>query len=877
MKKILQQLICISLLIFPIYGQTIDLFIEDTNSSTTMDKYNPTIENYLEIGTKLRLLHDTEEFIFSITSIDRQSKNRYIYYASSGKNTLKISRYNTSLQGILKVNNKTFHLNVSQTGEVNFEKNDEDNTSQYGKDFIIDEKMHDSMMSAFKSMSIKSEDDNKEYTYTILVAYTDELISKYNNNIDDINNYIATLISDTNQGYQNSNVKLKAKLVYSYYLEGHTQKPSIYKELSYFGTSNDDIVTELRNIRDEYSADIVIILGPKYSGICGVANLDAVAENAVAIVGSSTTCTNRYTFGHEIGHLFGLSHNYENASINAPYNFGYGYCHNGEWQTIMSYNCAEWVHISSRLNFYSNPNINYEGHSMGSDSLEFNAKVLKIRAPIVSQFRNETTYEVTIPKNFTYTALGSSQVSLAWDYNSTTIDYFKLYKDSQLIATLEKDKRIYTVENLSPLQNYVFSLVAENDGNQSNTAYLKIKTKIANNAPATPSNFKFEFLDDDEKIRLTWQDNSDNETHFELYDRGNLIQTIDKNIESIDFKTKGILGEGHLFFLKAVNTNGSSDKVGLNFSLDSLLQEVRVKNPTVEPINETTAKVTWEARYTKGVLASQVNYHYSVMVDDKVACWYQKETTCILNNLEKNKEYEIKIAVHYKTSSGGSGMASYYSLNYLNGKISIITSPSNNEPVYDDETLILKWQNHGAAKLRVYITAIVNGKYQTIKSTYVGGNTTSLDFKLPSGFTAAYVYLHSYVRNNQTSYLNYEGMSQITLYPKISSLESPTNLKAINVTARTATLTWNDNSTNEQGFKLSKGWHDNSTNEQTFVYSTWGFSANTTTHTFIGLTPNTKYTVHIRAYNEQGVSKADTIIFKTNSKKQHGNSSLTNI
>ena len=84
-------------------------------------------------------------------------------------------------------------------------------------------------------------------------------------------------------------------------------------------------------------------------------------DNGYTISVTKKSCaTGYYSFGHEIGHNFGATHNPE-VSTNAE--FSYGHAHLIEqgiastgYRTILGYYAAGHA---ERVNYYSNPSVNF--------------------------------------------------------------------------------------------------------------------------------------------------------------------------------------------------------------------------------------------------------------------------------------------------------------------------------------------------------------------------------------------------------------------------------------------------------------------------------------------------------------------------------------
>lgn len=148
------------------------------------------------------------------------------------------------------------------------------------------------------------------------------------------------------------------------------------------------------NKRDALGADIVVFLtGDDYMNYgSGGDTIDIFGSSgtltlndtfAYVIVETGTSTTSRYTFAHEIAHIFGCRYNF--SSDNTP-----GIMHAYKFKTA----CREKhtiMHVVSdttpRILHYSNPNVTYAGKSTGTNYREYNAEQLRSTSCIVAAFR----------------------------------------------------------------------------------------------------------------------------------------------------------------------------------------------------------------------------------------------------------------------------------------------------------------------------------------------------------------------------------------------------------------------------------------------------------------------------------------------------------
>lgn len=215
--------------------------------------------------------------------------------------------------------------------------------------------------------------------YTALVAYTPAAKTE----AGAIDPLIQLAIDETNQGYLNSGVNTKIKLVHKYETS-YTESNDMALDRDRFRIANDGHMDEVHNLRNQYAADVALLI-TKSGNYCGIAAaILAAQDTAFAVVGQNCA-TGYYSFAHEIGHLQGARHNPE-ADPSTPFAYGHGYYYEpGQWRTIMAYQCPAGC---DRKNYWSNPIVNFGGVAMGTAATHHNARVLSETACQVANFRS---------------------------------------------------------------------------------------------------------------------------------------------------------------------------------------------------------------------------------------------------------------------------------------------------------------------------------------------------------------------------------------------------------------------------------------------------------------------------------------------------------
>jgi hypothetical protein len=204
--------------------------------------------------------------------------------------------------------------------------------------------------------------------------------------IGDVGGFVNLAIAESNQGFVNSGVFVKYQLA-GWYLTNYVTA-GFNTDLDRFSGTSDGYLDNFHSIRDDIGADlnVLIISDTTY---CGMGYLNADASKAFSAVYHGCA-TGNYTFAHETGHNFGAHHDPANGS-NPDYAYGYGYQYPaGGWRTLMAYACTPPA-TCSKVNYWSNPNITYQGVPMGAVGKNDNHRLLNERRAVVAAFRGDAS------------------------------------------------------------------------------------------------------------------------------------------------------------------------------------------------------------------------------------------------------------------------------------------------------------------------------------------------------------------------------------------------------------------------------------------------------------------------------------------------------
>ena len=224
---------------------------------------------------------------------------------------------------------------------------------------------------------------------------------------------VNNLVEVTNQAYANSKLAARVRLAHAMPVNyaDTTSNESALKTLTGQGVTVDPALVPLRQARDQYRGDLVVLLRdfrtPENDG-CGIAWLltgfgpgaEAYGYSVVADGsdldeedGKTYGCREE-TFAHELGHNMGQVHNTEDARNQGAHPYSYGYRHpaTDAFYTVMAYRIPDSRQFAIRYFAnpavgYQNPGSLYHGAPTGVAGSSDNVASMRLTLPAVSQFR----------------------------------------------------------------------------------------------------------------------------------------------------------------------------------------------------------------------------------------------------------------------------------------------------------------------------------------------------------------------------------------------------------------------------------------------------------------------------------------------------------
>ena len=223
----------------------------------------------------------------------------------------------------------------------------------------------------------------------IMVVYT-QLASSEDASIEDT---IILAEIETNDSYKNSGIGARVRIVHTEEVD-YEEASDIFGSRNELQDPNDGILDHVHDLRDLHRADVVGLVVGNAVSHCGVAyimeNPDVNFAPFGFFVVRRSCATGYYSFGHELGHLLSARHDkFVDATEDTPFSFNHGHlAPSCEVRTAMGYQhgCSAEGADCTRKPFYSNPNVEYAGCTLGAEDSN-NALTINSTAPIVATFR----------------------------------------------------------------------------------------------------------------------------------------------------------------------------------------------------------------------------------------------------------------------------------------------------------------------------------------------------------------------------------------------------------------------------------------------------------------------------------------------------------
>lgn len=231
----------------------------------------------------------------------------------------------------------------------------------------------------------------------LLVVYTQAAVNTAGS-VATMEAKIVSAVAAANAAYESSSINVRLNLVGLSQI-AYSETGDMATSLTRLRLASDGHMDGVHALRNQVGADLVSLVTNE-SNYCGIAYVmtsvsPSFAASAFSVV--TQTCFSNQTLAHEIGHNQGNAHDRPNGGASAyAYSFGYRTCDGGaptngqKFRTVMGYPCAG----VPRVNYFSNPDVLYNGAPMGVDyeaspaTSADNARSMNNTAATIAAFRS---------------------------------------------------------------------------------------------------------------------------------------------------------------------------------------------------------------------------------------------------------------------------------------------------------------------------------------------------------------------------------------------------------------------------------------------------------------------------------------------------------
>lgn len=254
----------------------------------------------------------------------------------------------------------------------------------------------------------------------IIVMYTNTTAA----NMADPIGFINSCIDATNTAYNNSGINFNVELAVAKKV-AYTESLNSSTDKTRFRNTSDGFIDEVHDLRAYFDADMCVLITENLqSNVCGEAYTVANSPYADAFCVVTRGCSvGNLSFPHELGHLYGCRHDTYVDNSTTPYAYGHGYVYfTGRWRTVMAYNnfCSDNGANCTRLQYFSNPAVNYLGNATGVSGISDNESATEASRANISSLE-ATTINKVFPNAYTFNSGEQSDViAISSVTNSTT-------------------------------------------------------------------------------------------------------------------------------------------------------------------------------------------------------------------------------------------------------------------------------------------------------------------------------------------------------------------------------------------------------------------------------------------------------------------------
>jgi hypothetical protein len=460
------------------------------------------------------------------------------------------------------------------------------------------------------------------------------------------------------------------------------------------------------------------------------------------------------------------------------------------------------------------------------------------------------------PSGLTATPFSQTQINLHWNDNSSNEDGFKIERSPNgssgwvQIATVGAGVVDYPNTGLTCGTPYWYRVRAYNAGGDSAYSNIANATTLPC-TPAAPSGLTATPFSQTQ-INLHWTDNSSNEDGFKIERSPNgssgWVQIATVGAGVVDYPNTGLTcGTPYWYRVRAYNAGGDSAYSNIANATTLPCTPAAPTGLTATPFSQTQINLHWTDN------SSNEDGFKIERSPNGTTGWVQIAT--VGSNVQDypNTGLTCGTPYWYRVRAYNAGGDSSYS-NIANATTQACTpppaAPSGLTATPFSQTQInLHWTDNSGNEDGFKIERSPNGSSGWVQIGTVGSNVQDYP---DSGLTCGTPYWYRVRAYNGGGDSAYSNVANATTSPCTPA--APTGLTATPVSQTQINLHWNDNSNNEDGFKIER-----SPNGTTGWVQIATVGSNVQDYPNTGLTCGTPYWYRVRAYNVGGDSAYSNI------------------
>lgn len=408
-------------------------------------------------------------------------------------------------------------------------------------------------------------------------------------------------------------------------------------------------------------------------------------------------------------------------------------------------------------------------------------------------------------------------------------------------------------QGLTPETLYYYRVRAVNQaGESANCQPLAVVTTATPIAPPEPpSNLEAEALSSN-RIQLSWADNSDNEEGFTLMvstdgDSFKTLHTTEANIQVYTHEGLSPL-TSYFYKISAFNAVGASEAT-------PVAQAQTLSEPVVPP--NPPENLTYSELYSRSVRLS-----WSDQSDDEAGFRLERsqssdfklvDTMTLDPDVTSYQDIDLLPFTDYYyrivafNAAGDSDFSNTLELSTPDDVVALPAPTSLGLQEATVSSIRMSWQDNASSEDGFHVEYSTDGGQTFTPAGTTAANVTTYTHTGLDPDTTYHYRVNAYQGDQVSDYSN-------TLETKTDAQPSsipaaPTMLQAQNIFVDSITLTWQDNSDNEDGFRLERAENDAFTDSTTI-----DLDADQATYVDTGLVQATTYHYRIEAYNTAGDS-----------------------